>query len=37
VAVVSELAQTLLLAGIVCLEAFAVIAYVLVRGDWWRR
>jgi len=33
----SELAQTLLLAALVCVQAFAVVAYVLVRGDWWRR
>jgi hypothetical protein len=27
---------TLLLFGLVCLQAYAVIAYVLYRGDWWR-
>jgi hypothetical protein len=32
----SDLTITLLLAALVCLEAFAVIAYVLVRGSWWR-
>jgi len=33
----SELTQTLLLLALVCAQAFAVVAYVLIRGDWWRR
>lgn len=33
----SELTQTLLLAAVVCAQALAVVTYVLVRGDWWRR
>lgn len=27
---------TLLLFGLVCLESFLLVAYVLYRGDWWR-
>jgi len=32
----SDLTITLLLAAAVCLQAFGVIAYVLIRGSWWR-
>lgn len=33
----SELAWTLLLFGAVCLQALALVSYVLIKGDWWRR
>jgi len=32
----SELTQTLVLFGLVCLMSYGVIAYVLIKGDWWR-
>lgn len=33
----SELAKTLWLFGLVCLMSWGAIAYVLIKGDWWRR
>jgi hypothetical protein len=33
----SDLAINLLLAGVVCVQVFAVATYVLIKGDWWRR
>ena len=32
----SELTKTLLIFGLVCLMSWGAIAYVLIKGDWWR-